>query len=686
MQRLSRPPLQRDVAVGLTVFSAYVVVAAWSSAGRRGVADRNAAALFAIERWAHIDLEKMLNQWLAGHPVLTVLANYEYAYTYVISAFALLGWLYVRHPDDYCRARDSFIVLNVLGIACFAVLPVTPPRMLTGHQYLDTVATGATFGSWGTPLVSSANKLAAMPSLHLAWALWVSVVLARLARGIGVQLLSAAHVAVTLLVIITTANHYVLDAVAAVPFVWVSVAVVDAQRRRRGVVVPAADAFFLHVETDTAPQHVGGMVVLAPSGGRPSVEQLRGLLREAIVTMPRFRQRLYRASRWRRWRWVDVDIEDMDWDWHVSGRAASHSSRNDDPDSAVASLSQVAAEVAMEPMPRDRPMWRLILVRDISPGRCGVLFIVHHCVADGLGAVAHALTVLRPALQLPADQRPGIGAWRAAAATVVGLAQLGGDGKPAARLPAGSAFRQLATASLDLHIVRSVAHDRGVRVTDVVLAVLAAALQATHPRFAAAVSQRLRVSLPVLVAPPGVSGSGNGTAAVMIDVPLDCPNTAAMLRQISADTSRVLTLSRILASRFVMNRALGALPAPLQAVFARTVYGPAFLQAIVSNMPGPAIELSLADVPLEQVVPILPLAPDVPVAVGALSWARRLYVGVVVDPTFLDAAALTGAIASSLHDLVGAADHTGHDGRAAAALMHMPAHGAEGALDIAGPS
>ncbi|MGV0802828.1 phosphatase PAP2 family protein, partial [Mycolicibacterium elephantis] len=106
----------------------------------------------------------------------------------------LLAWLYLRLPADYRRARDSFILLNLIAIACFAVFPVTPPRLLPGMGYVDTVAQGGTFGSWGTPLVSSANQYAAMPSLHLAWALWVSVVLARLARGVAVQLLSAIHV------------------------------------------------------------------------------------------------------------------------------------------------------------------------------------------------------------------------------------------------------------------------------------------------------------------------------------------------------------------------------------------------------------------------------------------------------------------------------------------------------------
>ena len=111
------------------------------------------------------------------------MANYEYAYTYVLSAFLLLGWLWWRRPDVYRWARTSFVWLNLLGIACFALYPLAPPRLLAGAGFVDTVLRGGTVGSWGSPLVAHANQVAAMPSLHVAWALWVSVVLALVHGG-----------------------------------------------------------------------------------------------------------------------------------------------------------------------------------------------------------------------------------------------------------------------------------------------------------------------------------------------------------------------------------------------------------------------------------------------------------------------------------------------------------------------
>src|SRR4051794_4123872 len=71
---------------------------------------------------------------------------------------------------------------------------------------------GSHLGVVGSPLVDHAKTLAVMPSLHVGWALWVSVVLACVAGGVRLQALSGVHVLVTVFVIVATANHYLVDA------------------------------------------------------------------------------------------------------------------------------------------------------------------------------------------------------------------------------------------------------------------------------------------------------------------------------------------------------------------------------------------------------------------------------------------------------------------------------------------
>ncbi|MCX5043742.1 phosphatase PAP2 family protein [Aldersonia sp. NBC_00410] len=652
----TRPNLWRELAAGLAVFGVYLVVDFLGGPARHAAADRNAEYLIDIERWLHIDNERSLNEWLTPHELLTTLANYEYAVTYIASAFLLLAWLYWRHPADYRRARSSFIVLNLLAIACFVLYPVTPPRLLPELGYVDTVLQGGTVGSWGTPLVSNANQLAAMPSLHIAWALWVSVVLARLAQGLFVQSVSAVHVAVTVFVIVATANHYWVDAIAAIPFIWASVAVVDWHRTRvTPATVPAADAFFLHVETDNAPQHVGGMVVLDTSGpGVPSLDEVRALIRDELGNLPRFRQRILAATRWRRARWVDADP--IDWKWHVCERLAPVAPGGpvdgvDGVDAAAAALGRAVADLAAQRLPLDRPPWRMVLVREITPGRTGLAFLVHHSVADGIGTVVQALQLLRPRIALPDADPPPPSRVRKAAAIGAGLAQLATDGSPAKRLTQASGGREFATTRLAMPTVRAVAHAHHARVTDLVLGLVGTAIVRIHPEFAAAAGGRLRVSVPIMLREPGSAAEGNVTAAVLIDIPLGEMSTAARIAEIRTRSDRLRTPTRALASRFVMSTVLGVCPVPAQRWFARTVYGPAIFQSIVSNMPGPDTDLSFCDVPLEYVVPILPLAPGVPLALGALSWHGQLGLGLAGDPAVLRARPLLDEIAHVLDEL-----------------------------------
>ncbi|MGW1346036.1 wax ester/triacylglycerol synthase domain-containing protein [Kribbella sp. NPDC002412] len=122
-------------------------------------------------------------------------------------------------------------------------------------------------------------------------------------------------------------------------------------------VVQSADAFFLHVETAGAPQHVGGLVVFEPTGDEQlSVDQVREVVRNELVRLPRFRQRLARSSYWRRPRWVEVD--DIDWSSHVIRRTSD----------GLPDLWGLVADATETPMARDRPMWRIMLVSGSGAG------------------------------------------------------------------------------------------------------------------------------------------------------------------------------------------------------------------------------------------------------------------------------------------------------------------------------
>jgi diacylglycerol O-acyltransferase / wax synthase len=174
------------------------------------------------QRW-HLDIERGLNQALVHSGLLAqYAANYYYAVLHFGLTLGLLCWVYWRHPEQYRSLRRLLVMINLIALVTFWLLPLAPPRLLPGAGFVDTVAAGHTIGSWGSPATADANFYAAMPSLHAAWALWVTVAVSRIGTRPATRWAAAAHPAVTGLVVLATANHYVLDTVAGVLTVGVA--------------------------------------------------------------------------------------------------------------------------------------------------------------------------------------------------------------------------------------------------------------------------------------------------------------------------------------------------------------------------------------------------------------------------------------------------------------------------------
>jgi hypothetical protein len=170
----------------------------------------HAHQILSLEQSLHIDPERALDRWLAGHQTLGLLVSDYYDNAHFVVTLGLLGWLWWRRADIYRPLRNSLVLVNVLAFVVFWRFPVAPPRMLPG--FVDVVSTTHAIGSWHTgALASAANELAAMPSLHMAWAVWCTVVLWRISTRAWVRTLAVIYPCVTAFAVLSTGNHYVLD-------------------------------------------------------------------------------------------------------------------------------------------------------------------------------------------------------------------------------------------------------------------------------------------------------------------------------------------------------------------------------------------------------------------------------------------------------------------------------------------
>jgi PAP2 superfamily len=192
----------------------------------------HAHALLGFERSIGLDPEHALDRWLAPHHTLALLVSDYYDNAHFIVTLGLLGWLWWRRADIYRPLRSTLVLVNVLAFVVFWLYPVAPPRMLPG--FTDVVAASGAFGSWHSgALASHANQLAAMPSLHIAWALWCTLAVWRMTRRALLRVLAAVYPCLTAVAVLATGNHYLLDVLAGALVLVLAAALVRAWGRIR---------------------------------------------------------------------------------------------------------------------------------------------------------------------------------------------------------------------------------------------------------------------------------------------------------------------------------------------------------------------------------------------------------------------------------------------------------------------
>ncbi|UZI27164.1 phosphatase PAP2 family protein [Streptomyces sp. VB1] len=220
----ARPPLVREFLLVAGLFLAYKF-------GRRAAnghveeAFRNAGNVWDLERALHLPGEGAVQGLLLHSQPLIHAANTYYAAVHFPATALFLVWLYWRRPRHYVRSRRVLAALTAAALVLHLLFPLAPPRMLPVAGLVDT---GQVYGPtvYGqTPATDTmANQFAAMPSLHVGWAVMVAVglIVATRSRWRWLWLL---HPALTLLVVVGTANHYWLDAIVVGAMVALALAV-----------------------------------------------------------------------------------------------------------------------------------------------------------------------------------------------------------------------------------------------------------------------------------------------------------------------------------------------------------------------------------------------------------------------------------------------------------------------------
>ena len=197
--------------------------------GRVSDALGNADAMWNFERLLRLPSEAAVQHVAVAHELVGRLANSYYAYVHFPATAAVLVWLFLRRPAHYLWARNVLAGLTGAAFVVHMLFPLAPPRMLTAQGMVDT---GALFGPsvYGSPEARTlSNQYAAMPSLHVGWALVLAIMLIAATRTRW-RWLWLAHPILTASVVVLTGNHYWLDILVAIDLLALVLLLVPAVR------------------------------------------------------------------------------------------------------------------------------------------------------------------------------------------------------------------------------------------------------------------------------------------------------------------------------------------------------------------------------------------------------------------------------------------------------------------------
>lgn len=217
-----------------------------------------ADTILRLERPLHLDVELALNEWVMRSEGWSVAASFWYASAHFVVTGGMLVLLFRRRPAVYSALRNTLVLATVIALGFFYLIPTAPPRLVDG-PIQDMLAATADHGWWGAHasaprgMADMTNELAAFPSMHAGWSLWVAIAVFAATRSRAWRAVGVAYALTTALDVLVTGNHWTLDILAG----WVVVALAAAVcLGRRGRAAAGEDAVQVRLAGE-------------PSGARP---------------------------------------------------------------------------------------------------------------------------------------------------------------------------------------------------------------------------------------------------------------------------------------------------------------------------------------------------------------------------------------------------------------------------------
>ena len=204
----------RQLLLAAAAYALYELVRGLADGGGTYKPFGDATKIIYLERTLHVFVEPSIQAWTLAHHWLLDVADWTYVNAHYFVTIGALMFIYLRRNDSFYFVRNVFMIAMAIALVGYALYPTAPPRLLPEWGFTDTIRqlTGVTFEKSG-PTSALLNFYAAVPSMHVCFALMVGWPMSRLTHRRPIKVLWLIYPVLIAFVVMATGNHYLTDVV-----------------------------------------------------------------------------------------------------------------------------------------------------------------------------------------------------------------------------------------------------------------------------------------------------------------------------------------------------------------------------------------------------------------------------------------------------------------------------------------